>query len=225
LQKQEENSMGLISSLKKAFSKPYKTVSVAGAKELLASGAALIDIRTVQEWRSGRAPQAKYVPAGQVQCSTTGIQKTRPVIAMCASGIRSASAARLLASHGCEVYSLRGGMSACRQAGEPSSPFKRETKAEISINEAEQCRSTARVLDVREDFEVAEGMIPQALHIPMGQLQARLSELDPAVPVIAVCRSGNRSARVADALNGAGFSADTMTGRMIAWSRAGLPTT
>jgi rhodanese-related sulfurtransferase len=39
-----------------------------------------------------------------------------------------------------------------------------------------------------------------------------------------VCRSGNRSARVADALNAAGFSADTMTGGMIAWSRAGLPT-
>ena len=32
--------MGLIDSLKKAFSKPYKTVSVAEAKELLASGAA-----------------------------------------------------------------------------------------------------------------------------------------------------------------------------------------
>ncbi len=66
--------------------------------------------------------------------------------------------------------------------------------AEITITEADQRRSTARILDVREDFEVAEGMIPGALHIPMGQLQARLSELDPAVPVIAVCRSGNRSA-------------------------------
>ncbi len=67
--------------------------------------------------------------------------------------------------------------------------------AEISINEADQRRSTARILDVREDFEiVAEGIIPGALHIPMGQLQARLSELDPSVPVIAVCRSGNRSA-------------------------------
>lgn len=44
--------------------------------------------------------------------------------------------------------------------------------AEITVTEAEQRRSTARILDVREDFEVAEGMIPGALHIPMGQLQA-----------------------------------------------------
>ena len=97
--------------------------------------------------------------------------------------------------------------------------------AEITITETDRRRSTARILDVREDFEVAEGMIPGALHIPMGQLQARLSELDPGVHVIVVCRSGNRSARVADALNAAGFSADTMAGGMIAWSRAGLPAT
>ena len=97
--------------------------------------------------------------------------------------------------------------------------------AELSINETDQRRSTVKILDVREDFEVAEGMIPGALHIPMGQLQARLAELDPALPVIAVCRSGSRSARVADALNGAGFTADTMAGGMIAWTRAGFPRT
>ena len=57
-----------------------------------------------------------------------------------------------------------------------------------------------------EDFEVAEGMIPGALHIPMGQLQARLSELDPAVPVIVVCRSGNRSLDAGHALEQAGFT-------------------
>ncbi|MDI3211001.1 rhodanese-like domain-containing protein [Arthrobacter sp. AL12] len=97
--------------------------------------------------------------------------------------------------------------------------------AEISITETDQRRNRAQVLDVREDFEVAEGMIPGAIHIPMGELQARLSELDAAVPVIAICRSGNRSARVADALNTAGFTADTMDGGMLAWNRAGLPTT
>ena len=111
--------MGLIRSLKKAFSKPYKTIAVAEAKELLASGAALIDVRTFQEWRSGRAPQAKHVPLDRLQTSTAGIQKTRPVIAMCQSGIRSASAAKLLAAQGYEAYSLRGGMAAWRQAGEP----------------------------------------------------------------------------------------------------------
>ena len=77
--------MGLIDSLKKAFTKPYKTISVAQAKELLGSGATLIDVRSAQEWRTGRAPQAKHVPLDRLQASTSGIQKTRPVIAVCAS--------------------------------------------------------------------------------------------------------------------------------------------
>jgi rhodanese-related sulfurtransferase len=111
--------MGLIRSLTKAFSKPYKTITVADAKELMASGATLVDVRSAQEWRTGRAPQAKHVPLDRLQTSTAGIQKTRPVIAICHSGARSGSAARLLAGKGYEAYSLRGGMAAWRRAGEP----------------------------------------------------------------------------------------------------------
>jgi rhodanese-related sulfurtransferase len=111
--------MGFITALKKAFSKPHKSISVTEAKELLRSGAALIDVRSAQEWRTGRAPQAKHVPLDRMQTGTAGLQKTRPVIAMCQSGVRSASAARLLAASGYEAYSLRGGMGAWRQAGEP----------------------------------------------------------------------------------------------------------
>lgn len=96
--------------------------------------------------------------------------------------------------------------------------------SEITVTDAEARRAQDQVLDVREDFEVAEGMIPGALHIPMGQLGTRLQEIDQTRPVIVVCRSGNRSARVADALTGTGYTADTMAGGMAAWQRAGLPT-
>ena len=95
--------------------------------------------------------------------------------------------------------------------------------SEITITDAEARRAQDQILDVREDFEVAEGMIPGALHIPMGQLGTRLQEVEKTRPVIVVCRSGNRSARVADALNDAGYTADTMAGGMAAWQRAGLP--
>ncbi|MFL0504052.1 rhodanese-like domain-containing protein [Kocuria rhizophila] len=96
--------------------------------------------------------------------------------------------------------------------------------SEITITDTEARRAQDQVLDVREDFEVAEGMIPGAVHIPMGQLGARLAELEKDRPVIVVCRSGNRSARVAEALNDAGYTADTMAGGMTAWQRADLPT-
>ncbi|WP_434995114.1 rhodanese-like domain-containing protein [Arthrobacter sp. Ld5] len=95
--------------------------------------------------------------------------------------------------------------------------------AETTVTATNDRRHSEQVLDVREDFEVASGVIPGALHIPMGQLRSRLSELEKDTPVIVVCRSGNRSAQVADALNAAGFTADTMAGGMTAWVAAGLP--
>lgn len=97
--------------------------------------------------------------------------------------------------------------------------------AEITIHDANARRDQDQILDVREDFEVADGMIPGALHIPMGQLTSRLNELDKARPVIVVCRSGNRSARVAEALTTAGYTADTMDGGMLDWQHEGFPTT
>ncbi|GGC79974.1 sulfurtransferase [Tersicoccus solisilvae] len=95
--------------------------------------------------------------------------------------------------------------------------------SEITVADADRRRSNEQVLDVREDVEVSAGMIPGALHIPMGAVGDRLAELDRNRPVIVVCRSGNRSAHVAEALSRAGYRADTMAGGMVAWQRAGLP--
>lgn len=95
--------------------------------------------------------------------------------------------------------------------------------SDLTVQDAYARRATAQLLDVREDFEVAESMIPGALHIPMNQLHERLNELDTSVEVITVCRSGNRSGQVAEALNTEGFTAHNMAGGMIAWQQAGLP--
>jgi rhodanese-related sulfurtransferase len=91
---------------------------------------------------------------------------------------------------------------------------------------AEQFKSgsNAQIVDVRESAEVAEGMIPGATHIALGELAARLNDLDKSRPVIAVCRSGRRSAAAADQLAAAGFTAYTVPGGMLDWTAAGLPT-
>lgn len=91
---------------------------------------------------------------------------------------------------------------------------------------AEQLKSgsNAQIVDVRESAEVAEGMIPGATHIALGELTSRLGDLDKSRPVIAVCRSGRRSAAAADQLAAAGFTAYTVPGGMLDWAAAGLPT-
>ncbi|MEC5193429.1 MULTISPECIES: rhodanese-like domain-containing protein [unclassified Arthrobacter] len=91
---------------------------------------------------------------------------------------------------------------------------------------AEQLKSGGGVqlIDVRESAEVAEGMIPGAAHIALGELGSRLNELDKSRTVIAICRSGRRSAAAADQLTAAGFTAYTVPGGMLDWTAAGFPT-
>lgn len=84
---------------------------------------------------------------------------------------------------------------------------------------------TAQIVDVREDDEVATGMIPGAIHIPLGQLSARLSELDSTRETITVCRSGKRSLTAAQTLTGAGFTAESMHGGMNQWASENHPIT
>jgi rhodanese-related sulfurtransferase len=85
---------------------------------------------------------------------------------------------------------------------------------------------TAQIVDVREADEWREGHIPGAMHIPLAQVSARAGELDPARPVITVCRSGRRSLVASDALQKAGFSdVVSLAGGMIAWAGAKQPVT
>lgn len=84
----------------------------------------------------------------------------------------------------------------------------------------------ALVVDVREDKEVALGRIPNARHIPLGQLKNRLGELEKfkAKPVIVACRSGHRSAGACGILTQNGFAdVYNLSGGMIAWEQANLP--
>lgn len=63
-----------------------------------------------------------------------------------------------------------------------------------------------QVVDVRNPGEVAAGMIPGAVSIPVGQLPARLAELDPARPTVVYCAGGYRSSVAASLLRAHGFT-------------------
>jgi rhodanese-related sulfurtransferase len=77
------------------------------------------------------------------------------------------------------------------------------------------------LLDVREDWETELAPVPADLvHIPMGQIESRLGELDPAKETVVICRSGGRSLQVANYLAARGFaSVYNLTGGILAWSR------
>ncbi|MBN6187660.1 rhodanese-like domain-containing protein [Aneurinibacillus sp. BA2021] len=85
------------------------------------------------------------------------------------------------------------------------------------VNEQLKQNKTPDIIDVREDDEYAAGHIPGAKHIPLGQLPARLHELDKDKEYIVVCRSGNRSGMASEWLTERGYRVRNMRGGMLDW--------
>lgn len=83
----------------------------------------------------------------------------------------------------------------------------------------------AIVVDVREDREYSAGRIPNSWHVPLGQVNARIKELEKLKgrPIVVSCRSGRRSAVASLMLCKNGFdSVYNLKGGVTAWSRANL---
>ena len=82
-----------------------------------------------------------------------------------------------------------------------------------------------QVLDVREpaEFTDALGHLPGATLLPLSQLKERMGEIDRQRPVVAVCRSGTRSAQAVTLLTKAGLTqAANLAGGMLRWRAEGL---
>ena len=77
------------------------------------------------------------------------------------------------------------------------------------------------LLDVREDDEWQRGHAPGARHISMGQIPARLDDIDKAAKLYLVCGVGGRSQRVAQYLAQNGYAPINVSGGMVAWAGAG----
>ncbi len=96
---------------------------------------------------------------------------------------------------------------------------------EISADELEALLKSSPapfVVDVREADEVAAGMIPGAVHIPMGAIPQRLAELPHDRQIVTVCASGSRSWQVAKFLLQKGWgNVKSLRGGMGAWGNRG----
>ena len=93
--------MGLLSML--GLSGKSETI-----KEFIDNGAVIIDVRTPGEFQGGHIQGSKNIPLNTIGNQIDSIKKlNKPVIACCASGMRSAQATSILKSNGIEV--LNGG--------------------------------------------------------------------------------------------------------------------
>ena len=87
------------------------------ALEVVRGGATLLDVREGGEWKSGHAPGAIHLPLADIDKAPRRLRQGRPVVVMCASGMRSRTAAKHLRSLGWDAASLSGGIGAWQRAG------------------------------------------------------------------------------------------------------------
>ncbi len=98
---------------------------------------------------------------------------------------------------------------------------------EIEPAWVEEHAGKVQIVDVREAGEYAGpmGHIPGSLLIPLGELEARASDLSQSTPIVTVCRSGARSAQAVVILKRAGLEkVANLAGGMLRWRAQQLPT-
>ena len=103
--------MGLFSGFR------VPSVGAEEARNLVADGASLLDVRETNEWNAGHAPAAVHVPLGRVKEAPRRLPKGRKVVVVCRSGNRSRQATASLRALGYDAVNLSGGMNAWTAAG------------------------------------------------------------------------------------------------------------
>ena len=76
------------------------------------------------------------------------------------------------------------------------------------------------LLDVRQDWETKLCRLPNAVHIPIEEIELRTDELNREDDIVVYCHQGVRSAAVAEYLRSLGFKrVRNLTGGVDSWAR------
>jgi rhodanese-related sulfurtransferase len=109
----------------------------------------------------------------------------------------------------------------------PTKQLVDQAKAQIQVIEIDELAALqekgAVLIDVREPEETNRGIIPDAEIVPRGMLEFRVGRVtkDPDQPIVVYCRSGNRSALAALALQNMGYrEVYSLEGGWKAWDEA-----
>lgn len=89
------------------------------ARRLIDEGGFLLDVREIEEWEAGHAPEATHLPMGEVGERADEIPNDRVVLCVCRVGGRSGAVAAALAGAGFDVRNVDGGMLAWEAEGLP----------------------------------------------------------------------------------------------------------
>lgn len=86
----------MINTIKKLFSGNQPV----DMKQLIDEGAVILDVRTKEEYAGGHVKGSINIPLNMLEANLKKLDKNKPIIACCASGMRSSSAKNFLQAQG-----------------------------------------------------------------------------------------------------------------------------
>jgi rhodanese-related sulfurtransferase len=136
-----------------------RSVTPEQARQLVADGAVLLDVREADEYARERIPQARNVSLAALSQASAAANGARALIFHCRSGARTgANASRLAAAAtaaGCDAYVLEGGLDAWKRAGLPV------------LTDAKQPMEIMRQVQITAGGLVVLGVVLGATVVPM----------------------------------------------------------
>ncbi|WP_412542966.1 rhodanese-like domain-containing protein [Longispora sp. K20-0274] len=164
-----------------------------------ASGAVVVDVRPIGAFGAGHVPGSISNPWRPQFASWLGwlLDPTTEVIIVRDPAQDATEIAWAASTIGFENLSeLDGGLAAWTAGGHPTTA--------IPVLDAAAARTTAVILDVRQNTEHATGHLPGTVHVELGSLTSRLDAIPAGRPVLAHCGHGERAMTAASLLERAG---------------------
>ena len=192
---------------------PLQRVSIAELDALIAKGAALVDVRPIEDFAAGHLPGALSIELRPVFASWLGwlVEPDRPLVFVLAADQDRAELVRQCLNVGYEHLAgeLDGGTDAL-QAGDIAGE-------RIELVDPSSIAST--VIDVRQNNEFVSGHLPGATNIELGRLHDSANEV-PAGPLTVMCGHGERAMTAASILSADGRAGvSVLTGGPEDWAR------
>lgn len=192
------------SSIDDVLKNNTKALSVEEVETEISKGALVLDVRSPDDFEKGYVPNAINIGLnGQYAPWVGALVDTKANLVLVTDEGKESEAVLRLARVGYENVKgyLNGGMAAWENAGK-----KMDTIESISAEKfVETLNTDSNVLDVRKLGEVEGGMIENANHICLSQLQNELDKLDKNKHYTIHCAGGYRSMMAASIMKQKGF--------------------
>jgi len=182
----------------------------------------VLDVRNAGERSLGAIPDSVHIPLAELTRRVDELDLSRPIVVHCAGGYRSSVAASWLRTRGAsDVSDLMGGIAAWDSrplgADQQSIPAHLDV---VALDELLEADTDLRLLDVRTPAEFGTAHIPGAYNVPLDTLAEHAHELQRhlEMPVVVICRTGNRARQAEQRLAAAGMAnVHVLHGGMEAW--------